>query len=120
MVGEYMRVKLHNEPLRTDQISSIEIDRSDSGRHWALIKAAVGLGLLFPNISFSNPDQMPYREGVFHLAYVLAPHFKLLPRRGKAARLSTILNFDLKGRKGRLQDYLFTDIERTDEQIDSA
>jgi hypothetical protein len=116
MVGVFMNHKLHNEPLRTDQISSIEIVRTDSDRHWALVKTAVGLGLLYPNVSPSNPDQMPDREGEFHLAYVLAPYFKLLPRRGKSVRLSTILQATMKKTRRDLQQYLFSDIERSDKE----
>ena len=58
---------------------------------WKLVKTAVGLGLLFPNVGANNPDQMPEREGVFHFAYVLAPHFLLLPRRGKPIKILTII-----------------------------
>jgi hypothetical protein len=49
------------------------------------------LGLLFPNVGANNPDQMPDREGTFHLAYVLAPMYRLLPRRGRAHALRTML-----------------------------
>lgn len=91
-LGRYMHRALHEEPLTTDQISSIIVDASISDEHWALVQHAVGLGLLFPNVNANNPDQMPEREGTFHLAYVLAPHFRILPRKGKARKLATILN----------------------------
>ena len=90
-IGHFMSVALHEQPVTTDQVSSIEVDEAVSDFHWELIKRAVGLGLLFPNISIKNPDHMPEREGVFHLAYVLAPHFRLLPRRGKSRKLSHLL-----------------------------
>jgi hypothetical protein len=92
-IGEYMRISLHKEPLSTDQVSSIIVDTTISDEQWNLIKSAVGLGLLYPNISTSNPDQMPERHGIFRLAYVLAPHFRILPRRGRARKLSSILNY---------------------------
>ncbi len=90
MIGNFMRNELHDGPLTTDQMSSIRIDNIDD-ETWQLIEGAVGLGLLYPNISTNNPDQMPYKDGTFHLAYVLAPHFKILPRRGKAVKLSSLL-----------------------------
>jgi hypothetical protein len=94
-IGEYMRYTLHNIPLKTDQISSVLIDRNISDRHWLLVQRAVGFGLLFPNTGANNPDQMPNREGTFHFAYVLAPHFRILPRRGRAHSLSAILKFEI-------------------------
>ncbi len=91
MVGNYMRNDLHDGQLTTDQISSVRIDKTLTDEHWKLFESAAGLGLLYPNTNINNPDQMPYKEGTFHLAYVLAPHFKILPRRGKSVKLSTIL-----------------------------
>ncbi len=91
MLGEYMHSTLHKKPLTTDQITSVVIDKGISDHHWKLVCVAVGHGLLHPNVNSGNPDEMPWREGTFHLAYAFAPHFLLLPRRGKAANLSTIL-----------------------------
>lgn len=84
LVGNYFSEQLHQQKLGTDQISSVEIDGQISDQEWGLIKAAVGLGLLYPNISASGGDQMPERTGTFRLAYVLSPRFKILPRKGKA------------------------------------
>jgi hypothetical protein len=86
-----MKRSLHESPLTTDQISSIRIDRSIDDYTWRLIKNAVMLGLLFPNTNANNPDEMPEREGTFHFAYILAPVFRLLPRRGKARSLRTVI-----------------------------
>jgi hypothetical protein len=96
MLGEYMHTNLHEKPLTTDQVTSVTIDDSISEREWKLITVAVGHGLLHPNVGPGNPDEMPWKEGTFHLAYALAPHFLLLPRRGKAANLSTIKRFYVK------------------------
>lgn len=85
-----MHARLHEQPLTTDQVTSIKIDKNISPREWELIKRAVGLGLLFPNHNANNPDDLPVKEGTFHLAYILAPHFRLLPRRGKSRSLSNI------------------------------
>lgn len=107
-VGQYMHYFLHKLPLTTDQLSSLTIDGSVTDLQWELIKNAVGLGLLFPNVSHNNPDQMPEREGTFHLAYVLAPHFRILPRRGSSQNLSLILknyrNIKLNEKKPRATD----------------
>lgn len=90
-IARYMRRALHDEPLSTDQITSLTIDETRFPIEWPTIKAAVGLGLLYPNVHPKNPDEMPEGGGTFHLAYVLAPAFNLLPRRGKARQLSTML-----------------------------
>ena len=95
-----MNYCLHNIQLSTDQVSSIYLDSKVTDLQWELIKAAVGLGLLFPNISHNNPDQMPERDGTFHLAYVLAPHFRILPRRGSSISLSALL-FNLRNVKAK-------------------
>lgn len=111
-IGNYMHKQLHETPLKTDQISSIKIDKSISDKQWQLVKTAVGLGLLYPNVNANNPDQMPHRNGIFHLAYVLAPYFRILPRRGKPVLLSSVLNkaHYLSDRRN-LQQYLFAPIE---------
>ncbi len=90
-IGKYMRKNLHSEPLTTDQVSSIRVDKSIDVNRWKLVQRGVTLGLLFPNVSANKPDQMPEREGIFHVAYVLAPCFRTLPRRGRPRSLATIL-----------------------------
>ena len=91
LLGDYMHANLHKKPLTTDQVTSVTLDKNVSDEHWKLMCVAVGHGLLHPNVGSGNPDEMPWREGTFHLAYAFAPHFLLLPRRGKAASLATIL-----------------------------
>jgi hypothetical protein len=95
-IGQYMHDSLHVDRLTTDQVSSIDLDESISDEQWALVKDAVGLGLLFPNVGPNNPDHMPVRSGIFRLAYVLAPHFRLLPRRGRPQKLSKILTYSTR------------------------
>ena len=102
MVGEYMQANIYDKPLSTDQIASIEIEPSISDEEWQLVKAGVGEGFLYPNISTGNPDEMPWKEGKFRLAYVLTPNFLLLPRRGKAAKLSTIKRFQQLSKKEKM------------------
>jgi len=107
---------LHEEPLTTDQITSVTLSTQTDGEKWTLVRRAAGLGLLFPNVGVHNPDQMPEREGTFHLAYVLAPHFRLLPRRGKARKLETVYLDWHRRRAGNrhhpAQQLLFPDWER--------
>ncbi|WP_435627609.1 ORC-CDC6 family AAA ATPase [Candidatus Ferrigenium straubiae] len=88
--GNYMRRDLHDNLLGTDQVSSIAIDVPITDNEWTVIKNAVGLGLLYPNINANSGDQMPERIGVFRLAYVLAPNFKILPRKGKPVSIKRI------------------------------
>lgn len=92
-IGTYMHDSLHGEPLTTDQISSIEVDATINDTHWKLVQRAVALGLLFPNVGLNATDQMPEREGTFHLAYALAPRFRLVPRRGRSRKLTTVLKY---------------------------
>ncbi len=93
MLGDYMRADLHEKPLTTDQVTSVTVDDSVSDSDWQLICIAVGHGLLHPNVGGSNPDELPWCGGTYHLAFALAPHFLLFPRRGKAVMLSTIQRF---------------------------
>ncbi len=93
MLGQYMQWNFLERPLTTDQVTSVTIDASISDKDWRLVCVAVGNGLLYPNLGSGNPDEMPWREGTFHLAYALAPRFLLLPRRGQAASLTAIERF---------------------------
>lgn len=90
-IGRYMQRVFHDMPLTTDQVTSIRIEKDISDNHWLLIQRAVELGLLYPNIGPQQRDEMPNREGTFHFAFILAPHFFLLPRRGHSRSLATIL-----------------------------
>lgn len=90
MLGSFMQADLYEKPLTTDQVTSFTVDNTVSEADWKLIQVAVGHGLLYPNASAGSPDEMPWKEGTFHLAYALAPHFLLLPRRGKAVWLTSI------------------------------
>ena len=90
-IGNYMKRRFHSTLLSTDQVSSLVFDHSVPRQLWPLLERAVGLGLLYPNINPNQPDWLPKGDGTFHLAYVLAPHFRILPRRGTAHNLSTML-----------------------------
>ena len=122
-IGNYMHATMYEIPLTTDQISSIIIDPSIPDEQWKLVKRAVGLGLLYPNTNANNPDQMPEKTGIFHLAYVLAPHFHLVPRRGKARRLRTLLRVMAPANFGQLEmvqgDFDFLDQSEIDHDSSS-
>ena len=107
-IGTFMSHCLHDESLTTDTISSVRMGKDTPDKLWALVKAAVGLGLIYPNVHPKTPDEMPDVDGVFRLAYVFAPHFYLLPRRGKARRLETMLmSASAAGRQSAVQSHLF-------------
>ncbi len=97
VIGSYMQNYIHNQKLGFEQISSIEINSSNDPKFWKLVERAVQKGILYPNININNPDDMPYREGVFHLAFIFAPKFKLLPRKGDSRNVTLMIgNSQLK------------------------
>ena len=96
-----MRSYFIEKPLTTDQITSVTVDGTLPEKDWKLVRVAVSQGLLHANVGLGNPDEMPWREGTFHLAYTLAPHFLLFPRRGKAAKLAAIQEFHAMTQKER-------------------
>jgi hypothetical protein len=91
-LGSYSRHYFLERDFTGDVVSAYKIKRGDPDEYWDLTKRAVQWGLLFPKVNKSNKNDLPRKEGVFHLSNVLAPGFDLLPRRGKAHRLSTILS----------------------------
>jgi hypothetical protein len=105
MIGSFMHDDLHKTALTTDQITSVKIDPTVTEHEWRLICVAVGHGLLHPNVNANNPDEMPVREGTFHLAYALAPHFLLLPRRGKSVKLSAVRAYDRMSDQARALEW---------------
>jgi hypothetical protein len=90
-IGTFMKNSLHSGKINTEQISTISIHSDIGDNWWNLIERAVDNGLLYPNIKWNNAKIMPIKSGEFKLAYVLAPYFKLLPRRGDSRNLKTML-----------------------------
>ncbi len=90
-IGRFANATTHAAHISTDAVTTVRVDAAVSDRTWQAVMKACDLGLLYASVSWSNPDQWPMRSGYFHLAYVLAPHFRILPRRGRARRLSLIL-----------------------------
>jgi hypothetical protein len=89
--GEFANASTHAPRITTDAVTTVRVDPLVTDRVWAAVTKACDLGLLYANVTWKNPDQWPTRSGFFHLAYVLAPHFRVLPRRGRSRNLSMIL-----------------------------
>ncbi len=90
-IGDYMCERLHGEKTGTDVVSSIEVDLSVGNHLSYLVKAAAGLGYLYPALNPKEPNRLPLGKAVFELGFVLAPHFKLLPRKGKPRDIQSII-----------------------------
>lgn len=107
-IGHFMETALHERPIGTDFVSSIKFDLTKDKELSLLVKAAVGLGYLYPSVNPKDPDRLPVREGTFHLAFMLAPHFHLLPRKGVPRNLSSILTSSnaAPGNPGEQQTFL--------------
>lgn len=90
-IGKYFKEGLHFKTLSSDLILSFKYNVDDPDV-WDILSEAVGLGLVRPLVEKSGFDELPVRSGTFRLSYMLSPYFQLLPRRGRAISLSTILN----------------------------
>ena len=102
-IGKYMEHTFSARRLGSDFVSSIEVKRDDGPAIQQFVKQAVQLSLLTPSrINAHNGPSVPC-EGVFHLAFLFAPLFGLLPRRNKAQRLPKILAFDQSSSVGEGQ-----------------
>lgn len=91
-IGRFLKDKLHTDKINTETYNSFSFDVDDD-EMWGHIETAVDLGLIYPDFrGLDNGNKMPNRKGRFTLAFCLSPHFYLMPRKGNAIRLSTILN----------------------------
>jgi hypothetical protein len=92
-IGKYMEHTFAARRLGSDFVSSIIVKQDDGPHIQQFLKQAVQLSLLTPSrINAHNGPNVPC-EGVFHLAFLFAPLFGLLPRRNKAQRLPKVLAF---------------------------
>ena len=104
-IGRFLKDKLHTDKINTDMYNSFTFDVKND-EVWNSIEKAVDLGLIYPNFSDKdNDNKMPNRIGRFTLAFCLAPHFYLMPRKGKSIKLSTILNSSSYSRFKALNKY---------------
>jgi hypothetical protein len=90
-IGRFANATTYADRISTDAVTTVRVDSGVDDRTWQAVMKACDLGLLYASVTWNNPDQWPMRSGFFHLAYVLAPHFRIMPRRGRARRLSLIL-----------------------------
>jgi len=104
-IGEYMKLSIHGERIGIEQVSSIIIPANISDKLWELIIKAVDLGILYPDVRWDDSMMMPIKSGVFTMAYVMAPFFRLLPRRGDSISLLTML----EGKKKYMYGYFSND-----------
>lgn len=92
-IGTYMRwsFSASNRNLGTDQVTSVRIEESDGADAQKFIKQAIQLSLMTPSrtVAIKTPDHNCV--GDFHLAFLFAPLFHVLPRRNDAVRLGRVL-----------------------------
>lgn len=93
-IGAFMRWNFSSSHRRigTDQVTSVEIRSEDGPRAQQFIKQAIQLSLMIPAkavpFSVGNQDCV----GTFHLAFLFAPYFRILPRRNDSVRLPRVLS----------------------------
>jgi hypothetical protein len=90
-IGEYFKHLFYYQKMGSDLVSSVEIKLTDGPHIKEFVKQAVQLSLIARNSKQNYTDSL--FEGVYHLAFVFAPHFKILPRRNKSVRLIKALSF---------------------------
>lgn len=93
-IGEYFQRQFSSSSrkLGTDQVTSIEVTLSDGEAAQKFIKQAVQLSLMLPSKEVTATASDQNCAGVFHLAFLFAPLFKILPRRNSSVRLSKVLS----------------------------
>jgi hypothetical protein len=92
-IGLFMKWQFSssNRLLGTDQVTSVMITKDDGPDAQLFIKQAVQLSLMIParDVTLTASDRSCV--GVFHIAFLFAPFFHLLPRRNDSVRLSKVL-----------------------------
>ena len=92
-IGTYMGWLFSSAQRRmgSDQVTSVEIKAMDGIDAQHFIKQAIQLSLMTPgtNVPMKTPDQIC--EGDFHLAFLFAPLYRILPRRNETVRLPKVL-----------------------------
>lgn len=91
LIGDYFRGLLHDQPLSTDLYGSIEIQAREFASYGEIVQRGVGRGLLYPDWSLAESGDLTRTSRKFRLAYVVAPYFCLMPRRGRSKSLSAVL-----------------------------
>lgn len=92
-IGRFMRWVFLSSTRRlgTDQTSSVTIVEQDGPDAQYFIKQAIQLSLMIPakSVPVKTPDYTCV--GDFHLSFLFAPLYHLLPRRNRSVRLSRVL-----------------------------
>ena len=93
-IGKRFKSELYEKPLTGDVLQSVELDEKylSDDKNVKLVRAAIQYGVFRPNdVSCINYGSDAKLEGVYHLAYLFCPLFRLQPRMGKAINMEDIL-----------------------------
>lgn len=106
-IGTYMKDQLHAKAMTTDQVFSVAVGADVPSGLVRVLQAAVGYGFLYPEVNKRphRTDEDPLPEigeetAELHLAYALAPLFRILPRRGEPRDLLSVLGQKLASELG--------------------
>jgi len=97
VIGKYMNWAFLARRVGTDQTTSVEIYEDDGPVAQRFIKQAIQLSLMIPakDVPIKTPNYTC--TGIFHLSFLFAPLFGVLPRRNRSVRLSRVLNHKIDG-----------------------
>ena len=95
-IGNKFKDRFYSQQLGSDVVGSFEIDEpavdDDDAKH--LLQVAIQYGVLKPNkLDIDKYGANSPLAGRYHLSYVFSPYFRLLPRKGNAVHMKTILDF---------------------------
>lgn len=98
VLGNKLKAMIFDRKIGTDFVSSFSVQFGLDKELDRAIKSAVAIGSIFPSVNPKDPNRMPETGGVFHLGFKFAPHFKIIPRKGKSISLeAALLESDLFG-----------------------
>ncbi|MDO9199177.1 hypothetical protein [Rhodoferax sp.] len=94
VIGSFLEFQFSNSARRlgSDQVTSISIEEEDGDDIQRFIKQSIQLSLMIPSkeVTLMTPNRKCV--GTFHLAFLFAPLFHLLPRRNDSVRLTRVLS----------------------------
>lgn len=90
-LGTRLNAMIFNRKIGTDFVSSFTVQFGHDKQLDGAIKSAVAIGSVFPSVNPKDPNRMPEDGGTFHLGFKFAPHFKIIPRKGKSISLEAAL-----------------------------
>lgn len=96
-VGRFLAHQLHGGPLATDQLGAFRYDLPSDDLKWRAVAKGFGVGIICQNDA--DPEGLPSPDDAFRLSFVLAPYFRLVPRRGRARSLKMILEWAARNRE---------------------